>query len=198
MFSDTQRSTKELVDFEVLINDTIALLSYQVSLDQIQVVKRFTHSAPKFRANVAELREAFLNLFLNAVRAIGSKGIIEIVILYRAADRVIEISISDSGVGIAEEHLSRVFQPFFTTYEGATGLGLFVTQQIVRGYKGTIRAERNKEKGAAFVIEFPAEPEPQAEPGAGSEKEGRVFGGGAQSCSKKGPETGVESEEVMK
>jgi len=162
MFSDTQKSVREPVDFETLINDTIALLSYQVSLDQIQVVKRFTRWIPKFEANVAELREAFLNLFLNAVKAIGQRGTIEVGVRYRESDRVIELKISDSGVGISEENVTRVFQPFFTTYEDATGLGLFVTQQIVHGYGGLVRVEGSEEKGATFIVEFPCAP--QTEP----------------------------------
>lgn len=155
MFSDSSRATREWIDFEELVNDTIALLSYQVSLDQIQVVKHITHPIPKWYGNVGELRETFLNLFLNAVQAIGTNGTIEVSVTYRELDQVIELKISDSGVGIPEDHLSRVFQPFFTTREGATGLGLFLAQQIVRGYGGTIRAER-RAKGATFVVELPA------------------------------------------
>ncbi|OGX05487.1 MAG: hypothetical protein A3G87_09795 [Omnitrophica bacterium RIFCSPLOWO2_12_FULL_50_11] len=157
MFSDSPKSTREWIDFEELVNDTIALLSYQVSLDQIQVVKRFIHPIPKWYGNVGELREAFLNLFLNAVQAIGTNGTIEVSVAYRELDQVMELKVSDSGVGIPENHLARVFQPFFTTREGATGLGLFLVQQIVRGYDGTIRTER-RTKGATFVVELPAAP----------------------------------------
>jgi len=155
MFSDTKHSVKEPIDFEVLINDTIALLSYQVSLDQVQVVKRFTHLIPKWHGNVGELREAFLNLFLNAVQAIETEGTIEVGTRYREEDQVIEIRISDTGVGIPVDDLGRVFQPFFTTRERATGLGLFVTQQLIRGYGGTIQAEQGSDRGATFVVELP-------------------------------------------
>ena len=155
MFSETERSAKELVDFETLVNDTIALLSYQVQLDQIQVIKRFTHPVPKWYGNVAELREAFLNLFLNAGQAIGTKGTIEVSVRDRKEEEMIELKISDSGEGISEANLARVFQPFFTTREGATGLGLFVTQQIIRKYRGTIHAQRREKGGASFTVELP-------------------------------------------
>lgn len=162
MFSDSEKSIKEWIDFEAVLTDTIALLSYQVSLDQIQVIKRFIHPIPKWYGNVTELREAFLNLFLNAVQAIGTKGTIEIGACYQRANEAIEVRISDSGPGISEENLARVFQPFFTTRDGAMGLGLFVTQQVVDAYGGTIRVEPQQGKGAAFVLTFPSQTMPAA------------------------------------
>lgn len=155
MFADSEKSVKEPVDFEVLINDTIALVSYQVSLDEIQVIKRLEHPVPKFFGNIGELREAFLNLFLNAVQAIGKRGTVQVGMSYRKADRMMELRISDSGPGISESHLPKIFQPFFTTRPGGTGLGLFVTQQIIHGYGGAIRAESKIGEGTTFIMELP-------------------------------------------
>ena len=159
MFSDSHQSVKEPIDLETVVNDTVALLSYQVSLDQIQVIKRFEHPIPRWLGNVAELREAFLNLFLNAVQAVGTKGIVQVTVRYRKEDRVIELRISDTGPGILESDLPKVFHPFFTTRQEAAGLGLFVTQQIVHKYNGLIRAESKIGEGAAFVVELPCESE---------------------------------------
>ena len=161
MFSESRESVREFVDFETLVNDTIALLSYQVSLDQIQVVKRFEHPIPKWFGSVGELREAFLNVFVNAVQAVGTRGTIEIVVRYRKDDHMIELKVSDSGPGIPEENLLKVFNPFFTTREGANGLGLFVTQQIVHKYYGSIRIESRLGEGVTFIIELPCEKELQ-------------------------------------
>lgn len=155
MFSESQRSVKELVDLELVVNDTIALLSYQVSLDQIQVIKRFEHPMPKFEGNVGELREAFLNLFLNAVQAIGKRGTIEVTGRLREQDRIFEFRISDTGPGIPEANLSKLFHPFFTTRPEGTGLGLFVSQQIIHGYHGSIHAESAPSEGSTFVVELP-------------------------------------------
>ena len=157
MFADSEESVKEPVDFEVLINDTIALVSYQVSLDEIQVIKRLEHPIPKFFGNMGELREAFLNLFLNAVQAMAKRGTVQVSMKYRKTDRMIELRVSDSGPGISESHLSKIFQPFFTTRPGGTGLGLFVTQQIIHGYGGAIRAESKVGEGTTFIMELPCE-----------------------------------------
>ena len=162
MFSESHKSVRELVDFETVVNDTIALLSYQVSLDQIQVIKRFEHPIPKWFGNIGELREAFLNLFLNAVQAIGTKGTVQVVVRYRKQDELIELRVSDSGPGIPERDLARVFHPFFTTRQGASGLGLFVSQQIIHGYHGSIHAESKSGEGATFIIELPCETTPSS------------------------------------
>ena len=155
MFSESHQAVKEPIDFEAVVNDTVALLSYQVSLDQIEVIKHFERPIPKWLGNVGELREAFLNLFLNAVQAIGTKGTVQVSVRYRKQDQLIELKVSDSGPGIPEANLSKVFQPFFTTRQGASGLGLFVTQQIIHGYHGLIRAESRPGEGAVFVVELP-------------------------------------------
>ncbi|MBI3999735.1 MAG: hypothetical protein HY351_03890 [Candidatus Omnitrophica bacterium] len=159
MFSETHKSVRELIDFETIVNDTIALLSYQVSLDQIQVIKRFEQPIPKWIGNISELREAFLNLFLNAVQAIGTKGTVQVLVRYCKQDQAIELRVSDSGPGIPEAALSKVFYPFFTTRQGASGLGLFVAQQIIHGYGGLIRAESKVGAGATFIVELPCEME---------------------------------------
>lgn len=155
MFSESHKSIKEEVDLEMVVHDTIALLSYQVSLDQIQVIKRFEPPIPKLIGNKAELREAFLNVFLNAVQAIGTKGTIEVRLRMRKEQHAIELSVRDSGCGISEEDLPKIFQPFFTTREGTSGLGLFVTQQIVHGYGGSIRVESLIRQGTTFYFNLP-------------------------------------------
>ncbi len=155
MFSESHKSIKEPVDIETVVNDTIALLSYQVSLDQIEVIKRFEQPIEKLNGNKAELREAFLNVFLNSVQAIGTKGRIEVSLKLRRENHAIELCVKDSGGGISEEDLPKIFQPFFTTRQGASGLGLFVTQQIIHGYGGSIRVESMKNQGTAFFIQLP-------------------------------------------
>ncbi len=155
MFSESHKSIKESVDLEMIVNDTIALLSYQVSLDQIQVTKRFEHPIPKLTGNKAELREAFLNIFLNAVQATGTKGTIEIRLSVRKEQNSVELSVRDSGCGVPAENLPKIFQPFFTTHAGRSGLGLFVTQQIIHGYGGSIRVESMADRGTTFYLNFP-------------------------------------------
>jgi len=83
---------------------------------------------------------------------------------FDAQDQVIEIQISDTGRGVSEEVIDKLFNPFFTTRHGALGLGLFVTKQIVHRYGGSIRAESQPEEGSLFMIRLPHSESKEAQP----------------------------------
>jgi len=155
MFSQGSGAPKESLKLEQILEDTIALVSYQTSLDGIEVTKSIGGGIPQFYANVHELREVFLNLILNAVQSIGSQGRIHVEMSYQAPDEIISIQISDTGPGIDQEHIDKLFNPFFTTRHDAVGLGLFVTKQIVHRYGGSIRVESQKGSGSLFTVRFP-------------------------------------------
>jgi signal transduction histidine kinase len=155
MFSQSSGSPKEVLQLEQILEDTIALVSYQTSLEGIEITRNVAGSIPPFYANVHELREVFLNLILNAVQSIGSKGTIHCEINYRLSDQIIEVSVADTGRGISSEHIDKLFNPFFTTRPDAVGLGLFVTKQIVHRYGGSIRVESRAGQGSLFIVQFP-------------------------------------------
>lgn len=155
MFSQGSGAPKESLKLEQILEDTIALVSYQTSLDGIEVTKSIGGGIPQFYANVHELREVFLNLILNAVQSIGSQGRIHVEMSYHPSDEIISIQISDTGPGIDQDHIDKLFNPFFTTRHDAVGLGLFVTKQIVHRYGGSIRVESQKGSGSLFIVRFP-------------------------------------------
>ena len=98
----------------------------------------------------------FLNLIQNAVQSIApGGGQIHIEMNQRPQDQIIEVLISDTGKGIAPEHIGNLFNPFFTTRTDAVGLGLFVTNQIVHRYGGSIRVESQLGQGSLFILELP-------------------------------------------
>jgi signal transduction histidine kinase len=166
MFSRASQSPREKLRVETVLEDTLSLIAYQMSLEGIEIKKFIGQELPDFFGNVQELREVFLNLLLNAVQAIGPGGKIQVGITFSKADRLFTVQVADNGPGIAREHLDKVFNPFFTTRPGGVGLGLFVTQQIIRHYGGSIRAESEPGEGTIFVIELPC-PEGSAARGAG-------------------------------
>ncbi len=157
MFSQGKGSTREAISFETMVNDTVALVSYQTALDDVRVVKQIDHHLPVFYGNPSAFREIFLNLFLNAVQAVGKSGVVQISVRYKSLDRVIEIRVSDTGPGIEQENLTQLFNPFFTTRKDGTGLGLFVTQQIVHRYNGSIHVESKVGEGTIVIVELPLE-----------------------------------------
>ena len=155
MFSQGSGSPKEMLRLDQVLEDTLSLVSYQTSLEGIEITQKIGVPLPSFYANVHEMREVFLNLILNAVQSVGPQGKIHCEINGRPQDQLIEIAISDTGNGIPADVLQKVFNPFFTTRPDAVGLGLFVTKQIVHRYGGSIRAQSRPSEGSLFVIQFP-------------------------------------------
>jgi signal transduction histidine kinase len=104
------------------------------------------------RADGRLLRQALINLFLNALQAMPRGGVLEV----RAAAQggTAEVIIDDTGPGIPEEIRGRIFQPFFTTKATGTGLGLAVVKRIVEGHGGSIEA-RAAPSGAEFCVRLP-------------------------------------------
>lgn len=155
MFSQGSGAPKEILRLEQILEDTLALVSYQTSLEGIEITKSLGTAIPAFYGNVHELREVFLNLILNAVQSIGSHGKIHLDMRFDTQDQIIEIHISDTGRGIPPEHIEKLFYPFFTTRHDAVGLGLFVTKQIVHRYGGSIRVESRLDEGSLFTLQLP-------------------------------------------
>ncbi|MEI6205865.1 MAG: ATP-binding protein [Desulfuromonadales bacterium] len=100
-----------------------------------------------------KLRQAFLNIAINALQATPAGGHISIV-LHRT-DARIEISFRDSGSGIAPENLQRIFEPFFTTKQDGTGLGLAITKKIIEGHGGTLHIKSEVGKGTKVIVSLP-------------------------------------------
>ncbi len=155
LYSQGSRGPQEWVCLEKVLDETLALLAYQASLERIEIIKQCEAEVPSFRANIQEMREVFLNLLLNAVEAVDTQGKIRIEIKHRRDEAIIEIRCADTGKGIPAEHADKVFDPFYTTRHEAVGLGLFVTRQIVHRYGGAIRVESQAGEGSLFIIQLP-------------------------------------------
>jgi signal transduction histidine kinase len=155
MYSQGSRGPQEWISLEKVLDETLALLAYQASLDKIEIVRNLDPELPRYYANMQEIREIFLNLLLNAVEAVGSEGKIVVELKCRRDEELLEITCSDTGRGIPAEHLDSVFNPFYTTRHEAVGLGLFVTKQITHRYGGSIRVESQVGIGSMFILQLP-------------------------------------------
>jgi hypothetical protein len=102
----------------------------------------------------SKIQEVFLNLLINSIAAIEEKGEISIG-LNQKNDRWLEIAIRDDGKGIKTEHLTQVFNPFFTTRRRGTGLGLSICKKIIEAHKGSIDVQSEEGKGTVFTIRLP-------------------------------------------
>jgi PAS domain S-box-containing protein len=147
------------VDVNKIITDTMALLEHQFKTSRITVEDELADHLPPIQGNTGRLQQVFLNLFLNAKDAMVGGGTLRV---RTANGNGVTVAVSDTGSGIAPEHIARIYDPFFTTKttprEGqnrGTGLGLSVTYGIIQEHAGKIRVESRPGEGTTFYLDFP-------------------------------------------
>jgi two-component system NtrC family sensor kinase len=158
-FSRTSGTEFADVDINKVITDTLALLEHQFKISKIHVHSELTENISTIQGNPGRLQQVFLNLFLNAKDAMPGGGKLTVA---TGNGEVVSVRVSDTGSGIAPEHIQRIYDPFFTTKnsprEGqsrGTGLGLSVTYGIIQEHAGKIRVESNPGAGTTFALDFP-------------------------------------------
>jgi PAS domain S-box-containing protein len=158
-FSRTSGTAFTEIDINDVIRDTLNLLDHQFKTSNVRLESALDQSLPRILGNPGKLQQVFLNLFLNAKDAMAGGGTL------RVATEVnghVAVAISDTGSGIAPEHVKRIYDPFFTTKsaprEGqrrGTGLGLAVTYGIIQEHAGKIEVQSEAGRGTTFHLEFP-------------------------------------------
>jgi two-component system NtrC family sensor kinase len=143
------------VDVNGIINQTLELLKNHARINNIEIRRDLQSDLPVIASDQSQLQQVLLNLFNNAIDAIGKNGIIELATV--SDNRTIEISISDSGSGIPEAVQRRIFDPFFTTKGPGrgTGLGLSISYGIIEKMGGTLTFTSRENEGTTFVIRLP-------------------------------------------
>jgi signal transduction histidine kinase len=121
----------------------------------IMVVKDFDNRIPNVPADPLQLRQIFLNLLLNAAEAMPEGGTLRVKTFYEQSSQRIGVRVSDTGKGIDEGCMTKIFQPFFTTKRKGTGLGLAIIKRLIEQHEGAIGVENNPDGGATFTISFP-------------------------------------------
>jgi two-component system NtrC family sensor kinase len=159
-FSRTSGTEFTDVDINKIILDTLALLEHQFKTAKVQVRDELGEYLPLIYGNAGRLQQVFLNLFLNARDAMPNGGCLRV---NSSNGDSVSVTVADSGTGIAQEHIQRIYDPFFTTKtsprEGqanrGTGLGLSVTYGIIQEHAGKIRVESQPGAGTTFYLDFP-------------------------------------------
>ena len=149
----------EWVDANQLIEETLILVEKKMKQARVEVVRRFDEQLPKVRARADQLRQVFLNLLLNAQQSMEKGGRITVhtSVYEQALQPTVSVQISDTGRGISEADIARIFEPFFSTRAKGTGLGLWVTQDIVRHHGGRIEATSEEGAGTTFNVILPVD-----------------------------------------
>ncbi|WP_461833177.1 sensor histidine kinase [Desulfothermus sp.] len=145
----------ELIDIKKLIDSTIKLVKNQLMLSDIQLIRNLPTDLPKIKGNEDNLKQVFINLFLNAIQAMPEGGYLKI--SAREKQGFIEIAVEDSGVGMPPEVLDRIFDPFFSTKPvgKGTGLGLSIVYGIVKKHGGHIEVKSRQGQGTTFFVYLP-------------------------------------------
>lgn len=145
----------EDVDLNETIKQTIVILKNFAGINNIEIKTDLSTDLPVISGDQARFQQVFLNLISNAIDAIGKDGLIEV--KSRKVNSRINVSIMDNGPGIAEEMQSKIFDPFITSKEQGkgTGLGLWVSYNIMDKLGGAITLESKVGKGAVFTVQIP-------------------------------------------
>ena len=138
-----------------LMVETLSLLDHQFKKGSIEVRMRLDPAIPKTLGSVSKLQQVFMNLFLNAKDAMPQGGQLEVKTYEKNSALMVEIR--DNGVGIPEDNIKKIYDPFFTTKEvgKGTGLGLSVSYGIIQEYSGRISVESEPGSGTIFKLSFP-------------------------------------------
>ena len=147
-------SLKE-VDVSVVLDEAVSLVGHKAKLQGI-AIDRHGDVLPAIRADFGQLRQAFVNIMLNACEAMKDGGTLSISCRPTPDAAGVALVFTDTGAGISPDRLAKIFDPFFTTKEMGTGLGLSVVYGIVERHHGTIGIQSEVGKGTTFTIVLPA------------------------------------------
>ncbi|CAH5763507.1 Sensor protein ZraS [Klebsiella oxytoca] len=152
------------VDLNEVITHSLQLVSQDAASRAISLNFIAQPALCRIQADPDRLKQVLLNLYLNAIHAIGRDGVITVAVR-ECGDGRVKVSVADSGKGMTAEQLQAIFTPYFTTKADGTGLGLAVVQNIVEQHGGTIDAESTPGKGALFTLYLPVNGQQKDEQG---------------------------------
>ena len=152
---------REPADLARLVEEVIVLVGKDLSSHRVQL-DFLVANRPYSRVNPAQIQQVLLNLIINARQAMPRGGTVKVRVAHEPNARLAEVSVADTGDGIAPADLRRIFEPFFTTKTGpddaglgGTGLGLSVCRDIVESHRGRLRAESRVGQGTTFTLRLP-------------------------------------------
>ena len=149
---------QEPLNINEVLRDVLALFRSEAIIRNIELKTNFDNSLPPVRGDKIQLEQIVLNLVMNAAEAMSEIPYQQRIIILRtrATDHGIQVVVRDSGRGINPANLEDIWQPFFTTKSSGLGMGLSISNSIIRAHGGRIWAENNPDGGATFAFEIPA------------------------------------------
>ncbi len=163
-FAGPAKPTFALVHLHEILDRSLGLVQHHLEGRKIALVRSFQAFPDTLRGDAYQLEQAFINLFFNALEALGSHGALTVSTELTPAGGpenphapILRATVHDTGIGIAPENVDRLFDPFFTTKANGTGLGLPITRRIVQEHRGIITVSSALNQGTTFTILLPSE-----------------------------------------
>jgi signal transduction histidine kinase len=146
-----------------IVDGVARILESQAKDRDVVIIREFSPDLPRAWFDREQLKQVFMNLILNAIQAMRDGG--SLVIATRlsmdgdgsASRPCVQVEVRDTGVGIAQENLEHIFDPFFTNKEGGSGLGLSISHQIIEEHGGRILVKSKIKEGTSFFVNLPLE-----------------------------------------
>lgn len=161
-FAKPQKPNLVFCNIKDVVKEITPLLIKDIADRGITFVERYNPGLPKVKADLNQMHQVFLNLFLNAIQAMPNGGELRIEAgpvfsksLNPSHADYVQVAVSDTGQGMPANILSKIFDPFFTTKAKGVGLGLSISYQIIKKHGGTIRVESQTGNGTSFFITLP-------------------------------------------
>jgi two-component system NtrC family sensor kinase len=139
-----------------IVDDLVDFVRNDLATRRVELETKLDPKDPTGHIDANQIRQCLINLVRNAADAVSAKGGGHVVLRTRSERNRVEIEVEDNGVGIPSELLPRLFDPFFSTKEGGSGLGLALTQQIIRDHGGEIHVASRVGRGTTFTLTVPA------------------------------------------
>jgi len=146
---------RQLMDVNELLLRAWDAARLDAKTDRVALESRLSEDLPLLSADPEKLERVFINLFLNALRAVASGGTVTIQTRYLAPENCIRIEVIDDGPGIPASQRDRIFEPFFTTQKNGVGLGLFLCQSFIQNHQGEITVESGDKGGTKVTVKLP-------------------------------------------
>ena len=154
-FSKPAMQLAKVCDINRLLDNSLAICRPELEQHEIAVVKKYDTDCPQLNINEDGITQVLLNLFYNAIEAMSTGGTLAVQTTYQPEGKTVHVRVQDDGPGIPPDDIRKLFDPFYTTKQKGTGLGLYISQKIVDEHRGSIEIDPNTEGGTAFVMSLP-------------------------------------------
>ncbi len=156
-FTRLERPAKKLKNINTVAKEALELIKHQAILNNIDVTLNLTPDMPRIRIDDNQIKQVFLDIMSNSIQAMPEGGHLTISSNLSQEPNFLDVNFGDTGCGISEDNMNKIFQPFYTTKDAknGTGLGLAICYEIIQEHGGKIKVKSTVGKGTTFSIKLP-------------------------------------------